>query len=189
MKKIVLAAVIGISLTSPLAHAAAKDGATTKSSSKSQAPNTAEFDKSLAQLREQMTTMHAQMDQIGKTQDPQERQRLLQQHWETMQSAMGTMRGMWGPGMMGYGGMGPGMMGPGMMGRGGAGMMGGAGPGGGGWGHMGGYYSQLTPEQLRKRQYMSDQYLQMQQEMMNNMMWQQQYRMGPPVVAPEPGKK
>lgn len=178
MKKIVLAAVIGISLTSPLAHAAAKDGATTKSSSKSQAPNTAAFDKSLAQFQEQMTTMHAQMDQIRKTQDPQERQRLLQQHWETMQSAMGTMRGMWGPGMMGYGGMGPGMMG-------------GAGPGccGGGWGHMGGYYTQLTPEQLRKRQYMTDQYLQMQQEMMNNMMWQQQYRMGPPVEAPEPAKK
>jgi hypothetical protein len=62
------------------------------------------------------------------------------------------------------------------------GVMGGAGPGccGGGWGHMGGYYSQLTPEQLRKRQYMTDQYLRMQQEMMNNMMWQQQYWMGPP---------
>jgi len=27
---------------------------------------------------------------------------------------------------------------------------------------------------------MTDQYLRMQQEMMNNMMWQQQYWMGPP---------
>ncbi|MBB5428994.1 hypothetical protein OKW33_006151 [Paraburkholderia atlantica] len=62
--------------------------------------------------------------------------------------------------------MGSGMMAPGMM--------------GGGWGHMGGYYSHLTPEQLRQRQYMTDQYLQMQQEMINNMMWQQEYRMGHP---------
>jgi hypothetical protein len=65
------------------------------------------------------------MDEIRKTQDPQKRQRLLQHHWDTMQSAMNTMHVMWGPRMMG-----PGMMGPGMMG--------GAGPG---WGHMGGYYS------------------------------------------------
>jgi len=77
---------------------------------------------------------------------------------------------MWGPGMMGHG------MGPGMMGGAGPGMM-------GGWGHMGGYYSRLTPEQLRQRQYMTDQYLQMQQEMMNNMMWQQQYRDGPPPAS------
>jgi hypothetical protein len=111
--------------------------------------------------------MQAQMDQIRKTQDPQERQKLLEQHWATMQSAMTIMHGMWGPGMMGHG------MGPGMMGGAGPGMM-------GGWGHMGGYYSHLTPEQLRQRQYMTDQYLQMQQEMMNNMMLQQQYRVGPP---------
>ena len=97
--------------------------------------------------------MQAQMDQIRKTQDPQERQKLLEQHWATMQSAMTIMHGMWGPGMMGHG------MGPGMMGGAGPGMM-------GGWGHMGGYYSRLTPEQLRQRQYMTDQYLQMQQEMM-----------------------
>ncbi|CAE6724696.1 hypothetical protein R69927_01148 [Paraburkholderia domus] len=84
-----------------------------------------------------------------------------------MQSAMTIMHGMWGPGMMGYG------MGPGMMGGTGPGMM-------GGWGHMGGYYSHLTPEQLRQRQYMTDQYLRMQQEMMNNIMLQQQYRMGSP---------
>ena len=72
-----------------------------------------------------MTQMQGQMDQIRKTQDPQERQKLMQQHWDTMQSAMNIMHSMWGTGMMG----------PGMMGH---GMMGGAGPG---WGHMGGYYS------------------------------------------------
>ncbi|MBB5502418.1 hypothetical protein [Paraburkholderia sp. MM5384-R2] len=166
MKDLVFAIAICTALTSPMLLAASKDTATPQSASKTQSPDTAAFDKSLAQFREQMKTMQAQMNQIRQTQDPQERQKLLQQHWATMQSAMTTMRGMWEPGMMGYDGRGPGMMGPGMM--------------GGGWGHMGGYYSRLTPEQLRQRQYMTDQYLQMQQEMMNNMMWQQQYWMGPP---------
>ncbi|BCZ81813.1 hypothetical protein PTKU64_54880 [Paraburkholderia terrae] len=158
---------VGIALTSPVLQAASKDTGAPQGGSKTQPPGAAEFDKNLAQLQEQMKTMQAQMDQIRKTQNPQERQKLLEQHWATMQSAITIMHGMWGPGMMGHG------MGPGMMGGAGPGMM-------GGWGHMGGYYSRLTPEQLRQRQYMTDQYLQMQQEMMNNMMWQQQYRGGPP---------
>jgi hypothetical protein len=157
----------GIALTSPVLQAASKDTGTPQSSSKAPPAGAAEFDKNLAQLQEQMKTMQTQMDQIRKTQAPQERQNLLEQHWATMQSAMTIMHGMWGPGMMGHG------MGPGMMGGAGPGMM-------GGWGHMGGYYSHLTPEQLRQRQYMTDQYLRMQQEMLNNMMLQQQYRMGPP---------
>jgi hypothetical protein len=112
-----------------------------------------------------MKAMQTQMAQLRQTQDPQVRQRLLQQHSATMQSAMSAMPGLWGPGMMGGGGT----MGPGMM--------------GGGWRHMGGYYSSLTPEQLRRRQYMTDQYLNLQQQMINNMMWNQQYWMGPPAPA------
>lgn len=46
---------------------------------------------------------------------------------------------------------------------------------GGGWGHMRGYYSNLSPEQLRQRQYMMDQYMPMQQMMMDHMMRHQQY--------------
>ena len=168
MKKLLVAMVTGSAWTPPVLQAASKDTGAPQSSSKTPPAGAAEFDKNLTQLQEQMKTMQAQMDQIRKTQDPQERQKLLEQHWATMRTAMTIMHGMWGPGMMGRG------MGPGMMG-------GGAGPGMmGGWGHMGGYYSRLTPEQLRQRQYMTDQYLQMQQEMMNNMMLQQQYRMGPP---------
>lgn len=161
MKKLFVAMAAGIALTSPVLQAASKDTGAPHNTSKTQPPGAVEFDKNLAQLQEQMKTMQAQMDQIRKTQDPQERQKLLEQHWATMQSAMTIMHGMWGPGMMG--GAGPGMM--------------------GGWGHMGGYYSRLTPEQLRQRQYMTDQYLQMQQEMMNNMMLQQQYRGGPPPAS------
>ena len=161
MKVLLFPVAICIALASPMLYAASKDAATPQSTSKTQSPDTAAFDKNLAQFQEQMKTMQAQMSQIRQTQDPKERQKLLQQHWATMQSAMTTMHGMWGPGMMGHGMMGQGMM-------------------GGGWGHMGGYYSRLNPEQLRQRQYMTDQYLQMQQEMMNNMMWQQQYFTQPP---------
>jgi len=167
MKRLLVAVAIGIALTTPALHAATNDAGAPPSGTKAQAKDPTEFDKNMAQWQEQMNKMQAQMEQIRKTENPKERQKLLEEHWATMQSAMSIMKGMWGPGMMG----------PGMMGR---GMMGGAGQG---WGHMGGYYSQMTPEQLRQRQYMTDQYLRMQQAMMNNMMWQQQYRMGPPPAA------
>lgn len=126
-------------------------------------PNVAEFDRQLAQVQENMQKMQGQMDEIRQAQDPQVRQKLLQDHWATMQGTMAMMRGMWGPGMMG----GPMMGGP-MRGRGP--MM--------GWGQMGGYYSRLTPEQIKQRQYMMDQYMGMQQQMMNQMleyqnMWNQ----------------
>lgn len=168
MKRILSTVVVTMTLVSPLLHAASKDVSTGQGAPKSQTQKPAEFDKNLAKLQELMSQMQGQMDQIGKTQDQQERQRLLQQHWDTMQSAMSIMHGMWGTGMMGQGMMGHGMMG------------GGAGPG---RGHMDGYYSNLTPEQLRQRQYMTDQYLKMQQEMMNNMMWHQHYWMGQPPAS------
>ncbi len=41
-----------------------------------------------------------------------------------------------------------------------------------GWSGMGAYYSKLTPEELKQRQYMTDQYMDMQQNMMNQMMQQ-----------------
>ena len=135
-------------------------------------PSPAEFDKQLAQMREHMQQMQAQMSKIQQTQDPQERQRLLQEHWTSMQAAMATMHGMWGPAgagcCAGGAGMGPGMMmnGP---------MM--------GWGHMRGYYSGLTQEQLRQRQYMMDQYMPMQQMMMDHMMWHQRWMTQPPAPA------
>ena len=130
-------------------------------------PNVAEFDKQAAQIQENIKTMQAQMDKIRQTQDPQERKKLLHDHWVNMQNNMGMMQGMWSQGMMGCCGASntPGgghMGGPGMM----------------GWHGMGGYYSRLTPEQLKQRQYMTDQYLGMQQQMMNHMMFQQNYMMG-----------
>ena len=164
MRRILPTVLIAMTLFSPLLHAASKDVRAAQAAPNSQTEKPAGFDKNLSKLQQLMTQMQGQMDQIRKTQDPQERQKLMQQHWDTMQSAMNIMHSMWGTGMMG----------PGMMGH---GMMGGAGPG---WGHMDGYYSNLTPEQLRQRQYMTDQYLRMQQEMMNNMTWPQHYWMGQP---------
>ena len=127
--------------------------------------NPAEFDKRVAQMTEHMKQMQAQMDKIARTQDPQERQRLLQEHWNSMHAAMGVMHGMWVP--AGGNATGPGMMRGPMM----------------GWGHMRGYYSGLTQEELGKRQYMMDQYLPMQQMMMDHMLWHQRWTAQQPPSA------
>jgi hypothetical protein len=160
MKQLILAsALVAIAFASQPALSQTPKSADNAAQTQPPAPNPAEFDKQLVQMREHMQTMQAQMDKIAKTQDPQERQRLLQEHGNSMQAAMSVMHGMWGGGGAGCCN-GQGMMGPGMM---------------MGWGHMRGYYSKLTPEQLRQRQYMMDQYLPMQQMMMNHMMQHQMY--------------
>lgn len=175
----------------------AKKDATTQQQA---APNPAEFDKQLAQMQKNMQTMHNQMAKISQAQDPQERQKLMQEHWNTMRGSMDMMQGMWSAGGMGCCMMGGNMMGSGkgccadggMMGgeMNGGHMMGGNMMGGNmmgdghmmGWEGMHGYYNKLTPEQQKQRQYMSDQYMQMQQMMMDNMM-QHQYWMNAPAPA------
>ena len=127
-------------------------------------PNVQEFDKRMAQAQENMKKMQEQMDKINQTQDPEARQKLLQEHWATMQNNMQLKHGMWGPG----GGMGCCMGGPGM------GPVITIGPMIG-FGHMGGYYLTLMPELQSQRQYMMDQYMPMQQMMMDHMMRHQQY--------------
>ena len=151
--------------------------AQTSAPSASTQPDAQAFDKQLAEVQANMKLMQEQMLRIRQTQDPEERQKLLQEHWATMQSSMTAMHGMWGPGMMGCcGGPGHGMMGgPGMM-KGGPGMMGGPG--------MRHYYGKLTPDQLKQRQYMTDQYIGMQQMMMDHMMQHQQWMFPQPPSAP-----
>ena len=75
-------------------------------------PNVQEFDQRMAQVQENMKKMQEQMDKIHQTQDPQARQKLLQDHWTTMQNNMQLMHGMWGSG----GGRGCCMGGPGVAG-------------------------------------------------------------------------
>jgi len=87
----------------------------------------ADFEKNREQMWARMQTMHEQMDKIRATTDPKEREKLLREHYETMQQGFGTLRG-YGPMM---GGPGPGY-GPGYgagKGPGGAGKGPGAGPG------------------------------------------------------------
>jgi hypothetical protein len=155
-----------LAMTAPVAVAA--DAPAGKSAqAKPAAPGTAEFDKQMAQAQENMKKMQEQMEKIRQTQDPQARQKLLQDHWAAMQSNMQLMHGMWGPGMMGCCAGGP------MMGMGGMGghMMGGP---------MWGDYRRMPPEQLRQRQYMMERYMPMQQMMMDHMMQHQQWMWQPP---------
>jgi hypothetical protein len=170
MKKTALALALASLLFSAVpfdAHAAPGD----KSTAQTRAPDVAEFDKQMAQAQENMKKMQAQMDQLQKTQNPKEREKLLQEHWNAMQTGMGMMNGMMGcmGGPSGSGTMGHGMMMDGDMMDGH--MM--------GWGNMSSYYSNLTPEQVKQRQYMMDQYRNTQQQMMNHMMWHQNYMSQP----------
>ena len=53
-----------------------------------------EMDKHMPQMQEKMKAMQAQMDNIRKTSDPKERQKLMQAHMQTMQENMKMMHGM-----------------------------------------------------------------------------------------------
>lgn len=160
MNKTILTAVLAaIALSAPLAQAQSAP-ADKGTRAQSVTPNVADFDKQMAQAQENMKKMQEQMDKLRQTQDPQVRQKLLEEHWTTMQGNMQMMHGMGGPGMMGC------CAGDHMMGMGGH-MMGGM------MGWQG--YSKLTPEQMKQRQYMMDRYMGMQQMMMDHMMQHQQY--------------
>jgi len=150
----------------------AQQGAPDKNATASQAPNVAEYDKQMAAIQENMKKMQEQMTKLQQTQDPQERQRLLNEHWTTMQNNMDMMHGMWGAGMMGCCGMGPMASGRGMHGP----MMGGHMMG---WQGARDHYSRMTPDHMRQRQYMMDRYMGMQQQMMDHMMQHQHWSMQP----------
>lgn len=162
MKRLVLSGAIAAVLLSTM-PVAAQAQAPAKDTKTQSAPDVKAFDKQLAETQVQMKQMQEQMDRMRLTQDPLERQKLMQDHYLAMQNAMKAMHGMWGPGMMGSHGM---MHGPGMMGGDG----------------MHGYYSTLTPEQMKQRQYMMEQYMGMQQMMMDQMMMRQQWMPTPPAT-------
>ena len=113
------------------------------------APRPEEVDKHFAKMQERMATMQAQMDRIRQAKDAKERQRLMQQHWTTMQDTMTLMHGEWSGNATGGPMMGSNMMGGPMT-----------------WGQ----YQNLTPEQLKQRQYMMDRWMPMQEMMMDQMM-------------------
>jgi hypothetical protein len=161
MKKAILTAVLSIAVLSIIPGLAqSAESADKKTQAEQSAPNVQTFDKQMAQSREYMNKMQEQMDNIRQTQDPQERKKRLQEHWDTMQKNMQLMHEIWGP----YGGIVCCMQGPTI------------GPGKvKGWSHMGDQYFKLTPEQMKQRQYMMDRYVPMQQMMMQQLMQHQRY--------------
>ena len=166
---LVASAAIGFLTPTTFAQQSAPSGKTQAT------PAPAEVDKQFAKMQERMVTMQEQMDKISKTQNPDERKRLLQDHWTAMQNMMALMRGTTGT-----------------MGQGPVGCCGSAGPMGGptmmrdmmgvpmmGWGN----YQNLTPDQLRQRQYMMDRMMPMHYMMMDHMMWHQQWMVQPPASS------
>ncbi|MGA3952003.1 hypothetical protein ACI2TT_14670 [Ralstonia nicotianae] len=61
------------------------------------------MDQQIAQLEEQANRLQQQLARIRQTQDPQERERLLQEEWSAMQSAMQSMQRQGGEGTAGCG--------------------------------------------------------------------------------------
>jgi len=167
MKKPLAALLVACILTFPVVAIAA-DAKPQQTQVTQSAPDVAKFDKQMAEAQKNMQLMQEQMNKINQTQDPQERRKLMQEHWSSMQKTMPMMRS-----MMGYMGcpMMGGMMNGHMMMDGDDNMM--------GWNDMDGYYSNLTPEQTKQRQYMMDRYMGMQNMMMDNMMMHQNWMMQP----------
>lgn len=161
MKKAILTAVLSIAVLSGIPVLVQSAESADKNPQAEQiGPNMQAFDKQMAQSQEYMNKMEEQMENIRQTQNPQERQKLLQEHWDTMQKNMQLMHNMWEP----NGGIGCCMKGPTI------------GPGKvSGWPQMGGQYFKLKPEQLKQRQYMMDRYVPMQQMMMQHLMQHQRY--------------
>lgn len=116
-------------------------------------------DKSVRTMKENTRKMQTQLDKIGRAKNPQERQKLLQEHMQTMRENMMLGKGMMGD-MMGCPMMEGGMMGDGMMMGGGMGMM------GGGMGMMGGGTS---PDAMMNRMNMMEKRMDMMQMMMEQM--------------------
>jgi hypothetical protein len=135
------------------------------------APDLAEFDKQVARIVEIIRKMQQLLETVERTRDTQERLRLLQEHWNTLQDAMNSLRELWSPGLMGCCGsvplaeerIGARTLGGPMMG----GTM--------NWRGAGGYYTSLSMDQLKQRQYMTDQYLAMQLQVMTHMMLHQHW--------------
>lgn len=103
MKKSILFAVITtVALSAPIAfaddahHPEQDKKAAPAKSSKTAGAADKQTDMQMDQMQEQMKKMQAQMEKIRKTTDPKERQKLMQQHMQSMNEGMKMMRGMCG---------------------------------------------------------------------------------------------
>jgi hypothetical protein len=101
---ILISAIVACALSAPIVSAQEKPAPAKPAMSM-------DMDKHMSQMQEKMKAMQVQMDKIGKTTDPEERQKLMLEHTQAMQENMKMMRGMGGPMMMGAGGDGSPMKG------------------------------------------------------------------------------
>lgn len=161
MKKSVLITVLTVLALSAAAVLAQPSASTDiQSQAKMSESNLNEFDAQMAKAQENMKKMQEQMDKISQTKDPREQQRLLQEHWTSMQSNVQVMRDMWSSGgwtgcCMGCAGMGY----PMMMGQRGISTP----------------SANPTPDSIHRQQ-MMDRFSGMQQLMMDQMRQHQQYQ-------------
>src|SRR5581483_5899998 len=105
MNRLATSLTIGLLLGMPLAATAQDDHASHHpQGDQAAAPPAAqgkEGGMAMMKMDRQMEKMRDLMKRIHTTQDPQERQRLMQEHMQAMQEGMKMMRGMGGMGMMG----------------------------------------------------------------------------------------
>jgi hypothetical protein len=90
---ILISAIVACALSAPIASAQDKPGMNMDM----------DKDKQMAPMQENIKKMQHQMDMIATTTDPKERQKLMQEHMQTMQENMKAMRSMGGPTMKGGG--------------------------------------------------------------------------------------
>lgn len=127
-------------------------------------------DPPLSRMRDRMKAMQEQMDQLRATADPAERQRLLDEHMQSMRETMSTLHGMGGPMLQGM--MGDTMAGGEMMCGKRCGMMGGM---------MGGAHQHDAPKQPgRPSPETMEQRMDVMQMMMDQMMQHSQAEHGAP---------
>lgn len=103
MKKIYLLVAVML-LASPLAALHADDdhhdGKKTRAESKSMADATGMDGEKCKDMQPQMKKMMQQMQEIRRTEDPDKRDKLMEEHMQTMQEGMKKMQGMGGAMMM-----------------------------------------------------------------------------------------
>lgn len=101
MKKLMLSVLLPSLLAAPVAQAADEEDHSAHHPPAEQgqanaAPDEMAGGMKMEKMQEQMKKMREQMEKIQATTDPQERQKLMEQHMQSMREGMKTMRGMGG---------------------------------------------------------------------------------------------
>ena len=94
---------LGVALTAPVAFsddAHHPDQQATPAAGAAPQPPAKDPEKVIKQMKDNTDKLRTQVDNIAKTRDPAERQKLMQEHMQTLRTSMTTAGGMMGGGMM-----------------------------------------------------------------------------------------